>query len=45
MGGKVKAASGTTQDTLALRVKGATLWSHSKQMLNFNFSKTKNPLS
>lgn len=42
--GKVKAAPGTTQDTVAPQVKGATLWSDSQQTLNFNFSKIKNPL-
>ena len=42
--GKVKAAPGTMQDTVAPQVKGATLWSDSQQTLNFNFSKIKNPL-
>jgi len=44
-GGELEAALGTAQDMVALQVKGATLWSDSKQLLNFNVSKTKNPLS
>lgn len=34
-----------TQDRVALQGKDATLWPASKQMLNFNLSKMKNPHS
>lgn len=45
LGDKPEAALGTAQGMVALQVKGATLWSDSRQLLNFNFSKTRNPLS